>query len=173
VDWKQAAIVEQTALSLLARVGPDWGLDSAEAQQMLSWAAQLHEIGLDIAHAQHHKHGEYIVRECDLLGFSRDEQRLLATLVRSHRRKFPAAEVRELPHRRRQVERLAILLRLAVVLNRSRSPVYLPGIGVEVDKTSLTLRFPADWLDGHPLVRAGLEQERTYLEAIAFGLNFA
>jgi exopolyphosphatase/guanosine-5'-triphosphate,3'-diphosphate pyrophosphatase len=172
VDWKQAGSVEQTALSLLSQLASGWRLESPEAQRMLSWAAQIHEIGLDIAHAHYHKHGEYIVRESDLLGFSRDEQLLLATLVRSHRRKFPVVPIRELPHRRRTVERLAILLRLAVVLNRSRSPEYLPQIGVEVDKKALRLTFPEDWLDGHPLVRAGLEQEKDYLEAIGYRLEF-
>jgi exopolyphosphatase/guanosine-5'-triphosphate,3'-diphosphate pyrophosphatase len=173
VDWKQAASVEQTALSLLSRVETDWSLESPEAPRTMRWAAQLHEIGLDIAHAHYHKHGEYIVRESDLVGFSRDEQLLLATLVRSHRRKFPALAIRELPHRRRSVERLAILLRLAVVLNRSRSPEYLPEIGVTAEKKELRLSFPDGWLEEHPLVRAGLDQEKRYLETIDFTLGFA
>ena len=172
VDWGQAGRVEHTSLQLLRRVAPEWGLDSTEAQKMLAWAAQLHEIGLDIAHAQYHKHGGYIVRESDLLGFSRDEQLLLATLVRAHRRKFPDALIRQLPHRRRTVERLAILLRLAVVLHRSRSPAPLPAIDISTEKKSMSLQFPADWLDRHPLVQADLAQEETLLEAVGFGLRF-
>jgi len=172
VDREQAQRVEQTALELFGSVAADWKLDSAELQKVLSWSAQLHEIGLDIAHAHYHKHGEYIVRESDLLGFSRDEQLLLATLVRAHRRKFPEASIRELPHRRRSVARLAILLRLAVVLHRSRDPAPLPEIDVTVDKKTVALRFPAEWLDGHPLIQADLTQEQEWLEAVDLGLRF-
>lgn len=56
---------------------------------MLAWAARLHEAGLTISHSLYHKHGGYLVRNADLLGFSTSEQQRLAVLVRAHRRKFP------------------------------------------------------------------------------------
>jgi len=173
VDWRQAGRVECTALVCLGQVTAAWGLGSPDLRQLLSWAAALHEIGLDVAHAHYHKHGEYIVAMADLLGFSRQEQRLLAALVRAHRRKFPVEMIDGLPDAwRRPITRLAIVLRLACALHRSRSPKPLPEIRFTAAKRSLGLRFPARWLDDHPLTRADLEQEATYLAAAGHRLTF-
>jgi exopolyphosphatase/guanosine-5'-triphosphate,3'-diphosphate pyrophosphatase len=173
VDWNQAARVECTALRLLVQVAGDWRLASLQARQFLSWAAELHEIGLDIAHDHYHRHGQYIVANSDLHGFSRNEQQLLATLVRLHRRKFSVSAIRTLPRAwSRSAERLAILLRLAVVLHRSRSPEPLPEAKLSVAKKSIELRFPDGWLDEQPLTRAGLEAEASYLDTAGYRLRF-
>jgi exopolyphosphatase/guanosine-5'-triphosphate,3'-diphosphate pyrophosphatase len=97
----------------------------------------------------------------------------LAVLVRAHRRKFPVSRLAELGKRRRVVERLAVLLRLAVTLRRSRSPDPLPEFRLVGAKRTLDLRFPEGWLDRHPLTRTDLEQEAAYLAAARFSLTFA
>jgi exopolyphosphatase/guanosine-5'-triphosphate,3'-diphosphate pyrophosphatase len=171
VDWKQAGQVERTALMLLSQVAEEWRLDSRESRQLLSWAAQLHEIGLDIAHAQYHRHGEYIIAASDLYGFSREEQKLLSTLVRAHRRKLPVSVLKVLPRKRgREVERLAILLRIAVLLHRSRAPDAMPQPKLTVGKKSLSVQFAEGWLDDHPLTLADLRQEAHHLEAAGYRL---
>ncbi|MGV2436492.1 MAG UNVERIFIED_CONTAM: hypothetical protein LVT10_17680 [Anaerolineae bacterium] len=43
-------------------------------KQFLHWAAQLHELGHDIAHSQYHKHSAYVIEHGDLAGFSRQDQ---------------------------------------------------------------------------------------------------
>jgi len=173
VDWQQAGRVECTALMLLGQVEQDWRLTSRDSRQLLSWAARLHEIGLDVAHAHYHKHGEYILGQSDLLGFSRDEQAMLATLVRTHRRKIPVSIFKSVPRgRRKEAERLAALLRLAVVLHRSRTPEEKLDPKLEVGKKSLRLKLPADWLTEHALTRADLETEAEHLTALGFELRF-
>jgi exopolyphosphatase/guanosine-5'-triphosphate,3'-diphosphate pyrophosphatase len=174
VDWQQAGRVEHTSLYCLNQVAEAWGITDRESRQLLCWAALLHEIGLDIAHSHYHKHGEYIIEMADLFGFSRQEQKLLAVLVRSHRRKLAMRRFHELPENRfLSVFRLAVLLRLAVVLNRSRSPEMLPEFELTAGRRSLKLRFPDGWLDAHPLTRAGLEHEASYLKAGEFKLGFS
>jgi exopolyphosphatase/guanosine-5'-triphosphate,3'-diphosphate pyrophosphatase len=174
VDRGQAARVEETARRYLRRLSRPWELTSKDTARLLSWAAQLHEIGLDIAHQQFHKHGAYIVAESDLFGFSREDQRVLATLVRAHRRKFPSGAVKALPRRwRRPAERLAVLLRLAVVLHRSRSSDPLPRLQLGPGKRSLKVRIPSGWMDAHPLTVADLDQERAYLEEAGFRLDLS
>ena len=173
VDRLLAARVEQTGLALLAQVAASWGLDARNARQFLSWAANLHEIGLDIAHSHYHRHGEYIVAHADLQGFSLPEQQVLATLVRSHRRRFPTEAIAALPRNwSAWTERLAMPLRLAVVLHRSRSPLPLPPIELSAAKNALDLRFPPGWLDEHPLTRADLETEATYLREAGYRMSF-
>ena len=173
VDREQAARVKQTGLALLAQVTETWGLETRRARQFLSWAANLHETGLDIAHNHYHRHGEYIVAHADLQGFSLPEQQALATLVRSHRRKFPAEVIAALPRNwSTWIERLALPLRLSAVLHRSRSPVPLPPIELAADRNALDLRFPPGWLDEHPLTRADLETEAACLHEAGYRLSF-
>ena len=174
IDQGHASNVERTASRLLLEVADAWALGSAASRQLISWAVHLHEIGLDIAHQQYHKHGEYIVAASDLSGFSREEQTLLATLVRGHRRKFPVSLFEELPGSQiRMMERLTILLRLAVVLHRCRRPPPFPEPWLAVNKRSLKLTFPERWLDEHPLTRADLEQEGSYLETAGYKLKLS
>ena len=169
VDEAHAKRVEETALACLDKIKGDWDLDDDVCARMLGWSARLHEIGLDISHSQYHKHGAYIVENADIAGFSRMEQKILAALVRAHRRKFPRMAFDQLPKRWQQrAHRLAILLRLAVLLNRGRSKS-LPGFVIAAHDKAITLGFPEGW-EQHPLTRADLEQEQLYLEAAGYRL---
>jgi exopolyphosphatase/guanosine-5'-triphosphate,3'-diphosphate pyrophosphatase len=173
-DAEQAGRVRETALQLYRMVATDWKLDNEELEQMLAWASDLHEVGKMVAFNQYHKHGEYIIRNANLDGFSQQEQLLLGVLVRAHRRKFPADAFRLVPKRwTRQAIRLAILLRLAVTLNRGRSDVQLPGIGIKGGKSTITLDIQKDWLEFHPLTRADLASEAEYLAAVNYKLIVA
>jgi exopolyphosphatase/guanosine-5'-triphosphate,3'-diphosphate pyrophosphatase len=173
VDAEQVERVRATALSLLRQVEKDWDLVETSADQYLSWAAQLHEIGLDIAHVKYHKHGAYLLANADLPGFSRAEQQLLAVLVGHHRRKIELFDTSELPAEwRKPVFRLTVLLRLAVLLNRSRSATQLPDIHLAAGARKLEVNFPKDWLENNYLTQANLEQEREWLRTVGFKLRF-
>lgn len=170
-DSGHAGRVETTALYLLGQVAGSWQLPEGTPARMLGWAAQLHEVGLDISHSQYHKHGAYIVGWSDLAGFSRDEQQVLATLVRAHRRKFPLGQFRDLPGDwSEQAMCLAVLLRLAVVLHRGRSARPLPAVTLSASGRELALGFPGGWLERHPLAGADLEEEAAYLARAGFRL---
>lgn len=174
VDTQQNARVHDTVLKLLEQCADAWGLTEEKWAEILGWAAQVYEIGITIAHSQHHKHAAYILENADLAGFSREEQKQLAILVRSHRRKFPLQGFRELPSDQvKPLQRLAILLRLAVLLHRSRSPEALPQLELTAQKKQIRLCFPTGWLDNHALTQAELVQEAEYLEAVDYRLEFA
>lgn len=173
VDIVQAQRVATTAQDLLAAVASLWALETEESQ-FLRWAAQLHEIGLNIAFNRYHKHGAYIVGHADLGGFSLQEQQFLALLIRAHRRSFPVQEWTALPERWQNLGlRLAALLRLAVILNRSRSASQVPELKVFPTRKGLKLEFPASWLPQHPLTQADLVAEASYLQTLNFSLKFA
>ena len=161
IDELQAKRVRDTALGLLAQLAAPWGLRAAEDRLLLSWAADLHEIGMDIAHSQYHKHGAYLLAHMDMPGFSRLDQGQLATLVRLHRRKFSAPDAPFSSEQR--ILRLAALLRLAVILHRGRSNAPLPHIAAVAKKAQVALTLPADWLAKHPLTKLDLEEEMAYL----------
>jgi exopolyphosphatase/guanosine-5'-triphosphate,3'-diphosphate pyrophosphatase len=174
VDLEQAARVEATAAALLAQVRRAWSLGDERYRLLLSWAARLHEVGLDIAHARYHHHGGYLLANADMPGFVRLEQQLLAALVTYHRRKLEDPFLAGLPASwRTPLFRLIVLLRLAVLLNRTRSPDELPQISVEAGNALLEVRFPDGWLSGSPLTAADLEQEQEWLQARGFDLRVA
>lgn len=174
VDEQQAKRVEISAAALLSQVARDWDLVASEHVELLSWAAQLHEIGLAMSHSSFHKHGAYLVANSDLSGFSRQQQRMLAALIRGHRRRFPTEVFEALPERlRRPAERLCILLRLAVLLHRGRSPMGKPMLYLDVKDTRLRASFRKDWLKKHPLTQAELDQEAAHLKSAGYTLEFS
>lgn len=173
LDRAQAERVNATAQALLNQVRDRWGLAAEEWTHNLDWAARLHEIGLLLTHDLHHKHGAYILQHAELPGFSNSDQTLLAALVRRHRRGFSAGAFQHLPKEVAPLaQRLGVLLRLAVVLHRSRSRQPLPPLELGVSQRRLDLRFPAGWLDDHPLTQADLTAEARYLKKAGFRLAF-
>jgi exopolyphosphatase/guanosine-5'-triphosphate,3'-diphosphate pyrophosphatase len=173
VDMDQASQVETTAIVLFKEAAAPWGLVEADHEQLLRWAARLHEIGLMVSHGQYHKHGAYLVKNMDMPGFSEGEQSLLSVLIRGHRRKFAFEEFIGLGEDIAGVARhLCLLLRLAVALHRSRTGTPLPPLTLEVDGAAMRLRFPEGWLEEHPLTRADLEQEADYLKMAGFKFKF-
>jgi exopolyphosphatase/guanosine-5'-triphosphate,3'-diphosphate pyrophosphatase len=163
--------VARTLKRCLGMVGAAWNLTDPHPARLLGWAAQLHEIGLDVAHAQYHKHGAYILEHADLAGFSRQEQHQLALLVRVHRRKFALTEFATLTDDTRQsLTRQAVLLRLVVALHRSRAALRLPRFTLHAAGNTLTIDFPPGWLERHPLTGADLAQEAQFLAPAGFNL---
>ena len=172
IDQAHADRVQSTALGLLGQVATDWALESPDASHALIWAAQLHELGLAVNYTGHHKHGGYLVASSDLPGFSRDEQLLVAALVRGHRRKLEEVYFESLPlELRLQARRLTVLLRLSVLLNRNRDPESVPTPKLSVQGNRLELTFDREWLAAHPLVHADLEGEQRMLKPIGFRLE--
>ncbi|MDE0061961.1 MAG: exopolyphosphatase [Gammaproteobacteria bacterium] len=169
IDAAHAKRVRDTALSLLAQTAVAWDLTESSNRLLLAWAADLHEIGMDIAHNHYHRHGGYLLAHMDMPGFSWPDQFQLAGLVRSHRRKFPVETEPTLA--RKHILRLAALLRVAVILNRSRSKKPLPHISAAATNDRLSLTIPKKWLAKHPLTSLNLEEEADYLSASSIALQ--
>ena len=173
VDAEQALRVRETAQMLFDQVASTWGLGALE-REVIGWCADIHEVGLAIAHSGHHQHGAYIVANSDLAGFTRQGQQVIATIIRSQRRKPQRAQFDALPARfQRDARSLTALLRLAALLQRGRSNDALPVICLDPGERSLKVVFPDGWLNRHPLTRADLEQERDYFKQIDIKLQVA
>jgi exopolyphosphatase/guanosine-5'-triphosphate,3'-diphosphate pyrophosphatase len=172
VDLVQAERVESTAVTFLEQVEQIWALTDPACEQLLRWAARLHEIGLDVAHSGYHRHGAYLLANADMAGFPHAEQKLLAIMVGSHRRRPAIEEAGELmPPWDKRAPPMTLLLRLAVLLHRGRSAVALPDIRLTARADSLEVRFPAGWLEDHPLTVADLQTETEYLKKAEFRLR--
>ncbi|ESS66955.1 exopolyphosphatase Ppx [Methyloglobulus morosus KoM1] len=174
-DKHHANRIKQTIRHMLSQLSCDSCLlDKPEVEQFLEWAGELHEIGHDIAHNQYHKHSAYIIEHADLAGFTNQDQTLLATIIRCHKRKFPRSRFNELPAPWNNLAPfMTIILRLAVVLHRNRQEHVLPDFTIGITKSTIELRFPSGWLLNSPLTHADLIQEADYLKPVGFKLEFS
>jgi len=173
IDAAQAARVEATALRLFDQVAPAWTLDGDD-RRMLSRAARLHEIGLAIAHSGYHGHGAYILEHSDIAGFSQQEQRVLAALVRTHRRGIPKSAFELIPDRLlANTRHVAALLRLAVLLHRAHETDEFPMLRLQADGERLQLALAERWLRARPLLRADLAGEPDDMLGLGVTLKLA
>lgn len=131
---------------------------------LLKWAAMLYEVGLTINHSGLHRHSSYILQNTNLPGFNQDQQTLLATLVRFHRK---AVKVEEMPRltlfKKKQFLPLVFLLRLGTLLNNQRQATSTPEIlKLTTDDGHWTLTFPYGYFSQNNLVQLDLEREQSY-----------
>lgn len=92
---------------------------------ILEIAAMLHDIGHFINAIDHDQHGYYLLQHHPLIGLARNEQDILANIVRYHRKGTPSQadeNIKALPPQDRlTVSKLCALLRLADALDTSHT----------------------------------------------------
>lgn len=172
VDTTQATLVLNTSLKLMDQCAKAWKLKHKDSRSMLGWAALLHEVGLQINSRGVQRHSAYILGNVDMPGFTQEQQDLLATLVRFHRKKIRVAEIPAFyQYDVNLVKRLIALLRLGALLNIKRQEDFIPDFQVDAQKHSLTITFPENWLEGRPILSADLERESGYWKALDLSLT--
>jgi len=147
-------------------VARDWDLEDGVWRELLGWAAKVHEVGLDIAHYQYHKHGAYLIEHSDLAGFSREDQLMLALLVRGHRRNIPKDKFAEFGKDGTKLIRLCVLLRFAILFHHIRGTQQMPQVELNANGNSLEVVFPENWLDENQLTQADFEIEAQWLTRV-------
>ena len=163
VDEDTVGIVERRARVFFTTARQAWQLDTPD-WELLRWAAHTHEIGRAIAHKNFNRHSAYVLRHADLPGFSQEEQEQLAVLALGQRGK-PVSELysdipeTELPRMRR----LVAIVRLAMCFKHVEKLERLPDFALEATADSLSLTFPPDWLEQHPLTARELAAEQEVL----------
>lgn len=170
-DQEQAERVANSAINLWQQIKQRWQIDDPSAQQWLTWAAQLCEIGLDINHAAFHKHSAYIIANSDIAGFSQQEQQVLAAMVLASKKKF---SLKALPITQQAPEgiwQLTLLLRLALTLNRARKSDEQHMPTITGNMKSLSLIFAENELEQFPLLAADLASEAELLDSAGIQLE--
>ncbi|MCX7828414.1 MAG: Ppx/GppA family phosphatase [Thermanaerothrix sp.] len=125
-DEEHAFRVRDLALGLFdsARAEGLHGLGEQD-RQLLGYAAMLHDVGMFISFSNHHLHSHYIISNSDMLGFQREELKVMAAVAMYHRKKAPRKkhlQFKELsPEQQCRVKVLSLFLRLAETLDRSHT----------------------------------------------------
>lgn len=114
--------VAKLSLSFFDQMKDFHKLDN-HCREYLEAAALLHDIGYHIAHNNHHKHSQYIIKNSELLGFNEREINIISNIARYHRKSHPKdkhKDYEELTERSREiVDKLAAILRLSDALDRT------------------------------------------------------
>jgi exopolyphosphatase/guanosine-5'-triphosphate,3'-diphosphate pyrophosphatase len=170
---QHASRIESTAMHLYEQAAETWQINTPGLEQILRWAAMLHEIGLSVSHSRYQFHGAYLIEHSDLPGFNRQEQAELATVISLHRRKLQQINLEKHPYPGQvQLLHISLILRLAVVLHRSRSEHPAPELKLRINRQSYTLVFPGGWLEQHPLTKADLKQEAEYVRIAGYRFEY-
>jgi exopolyphosphatase/guanosine-5'-triphosphate,3'-diphosphate pyrophosphatase len=111
-------------------------------RELLEAAALLHDVGYHIAADQHHKHSEYIIRNCVMPGFTSDETVLLSSVARYHRKSHPKKKhpvfAAMTSAEQNMVGVLASILRIAEGLDRRQQSV-VHGLEVRITEAGLEI----------------------------------
>ena len=176
IDQAQAERVYQTAALLFGQYAC-WQNPELidDMQDVLFWAARLHEVGIVINHKNLQKHSAYILYNTELPGYDNEQHRLLSTLVRYHMGNFKLPEMFKFSrYHEKDVLALIRILRLAIILNRSRQATEkTEEITLKIDRTlhHWTLQFSADYLQHNPLIKNELLLEYRFLQGLGFSLT--
>ncbi|HWK69664.1 MAG TPA: exopolyphosphatase [Burkholderiaceae bacterium] len=170
VDTRQSERVKRTALTFFDQLGLDDGPEKQELERTLGWAADLHEVGISIAHAEYHKHSAYILEHADMPGFSNDDQQLLALFALGHHGKISKLPTLE-PARGRRLTLLC--LRLAVLLSRRREDQDQLPVTIALNGKGVTINVDREWLASHPLSEYSLQAEKREWNKAGFELEVA
>lgn len=149
-DKGHAEIVKRNSLKLFDDMKA-LGMHSMddEMRTMLSYAAQLHDIGEFISYTKHNLHSYIIISNSFLPGFTNDELRKIALMARFHHKKFPDATSKYFGSMDRaeakDVLEASMMLKIADILDRHRNS--------SVDTVSLSLS------DGVLIMEIGSERD--------------
>ncbi|RQW62275.1 exopolyphosphatase [Vibrio viridaestus] len=147
-----------------------------ELFSLLKWAALLHEVGLSMSLQGYHKHSAYILRYTNMPGFNSEQQLVISTLARFHRKALKLGEMNEFTiYKKKHIIQLIRILRLAVVLNGQRNDSPLPSVSIDISKDDewSILCEDKDWLIDNKLLEADLNNEKGYWESAGWTLNIA
>ncbi len=144
-NWMRdhAEHIARLTLQLFDKLEPLHHLDKPY-RELLEYAALLHNIGAFISISSHHKHGQYIILNGELRGFSPSEIEIIAHVVRYHRKSPPSERHTAYnllkPEHKRAVDLLSGMLRIANGLERGHRK-NIQKVSVEIRERDITLRL--------------------------------
>jgi len=129
-------------------------------RMMLETAAILHDIGAFIKASGHNRHGQYIVANSEIFGLPRDEQDIIANVIRYHRGDSPSeADIEYISLQREErilVLKMASILRVADALDRGHSQQIKD---ITIDRRSETIALHAQGIYDISLELMGVEEK--------------
>ena len=164
-DLRHGEQVRELALQLFDQLWPYHHMDF-ELRTVLEAGATLHDSGHLIHRKNHHRHGEYLVRNAKISGLRGWAKNMTGCLVRYHNGKSEPSAAHKLyasldGARRKQTRILAGMLRLA---ERLESDHHQAIAGLSVEGGPHDVRIHVELRDESRLNLAGIERKARLLE---------
>ncbi len=174
VDTEQGQRVGSVALQWLQSMYPKGKEDVQQINRLcrkLSWAAQLHEVGVAISHSDYHKHGAYILDNADLVGFSMPELHRLGLLILGQRGKLKKLEIELVEN---EFAKMLMALRLSLIVCHARKDPQYTALTLQCDehKKRITLTAPETWVSDFPQSAHLLKQETLSWQKASWSFEF-
>jgi exopolyphosphatase/guanosine-5'-triphosphate,3'-diphosphate pyrophosphatase len=129
-------------------------------RRMLEIAAILHDIGMYINGADHHRHGYYLVANSEIFGLHRDELDMIATVIRYHRGDPPVrGDIEYIALQREErilVLKMASILRVADALDRGHAQRVKK---LDLERKAETMMIHTEGVPDLSLEQIGIEQK--------------
>lgn len=172
IDKVHAGRVAETITDLLERLGEEWPkMESSASLDFLTEAAHLHEIGIQISSNSLQRHSAYILENSDMPGYNQEQQIVLSTLVRWHRKRIKVSEFPELRIVSKKIFlHMLFVLRFAIIINMTRKPINVEKINLSYDDKILVCGIGGVLLQKNPLFEADLIREQAYLAEVGIDL---
>ena len=148
-DEKHAQTVTALALELFDSA-KQIGLHTLgeKERDILMYASTLHDVGDFLSFNDHHMHSYYIINNAGLLGFSKQEIKIMANIAKFHRKKLPSKKTlrsEEIDEESKIIVLvLSTFLRLAEKLDRSHCGLVKKAEFTRENKDHVLLRFYSD-----------------------------
>ncbi|KGG16501.1 MULTISPECIES: Ppx/GppA phosphatase family protein [unclassified Prochlorococcus] len=143
VNRERSARIANNALSIYENTQGSLHNDSGIGKDLLWAAAMLHLCGQHINLSSYHKHSWYLIRHCELLGYSQAEHLMVAAIARYHRKSLPKKkhdvwQLLENKEDRKIVSEMSLILRLASAMDKRPESVIS---SLKVKQSSLEIIF--------------------------------
>jgi exopolyphosphatase/guanosine-5'-triphosphate,3'-diphosphate pyrophosphatase len=173
VDQHIADLVCRRVETLASATLSEWRLLGSEVD-LLIWAAAMHEVGAAVSQKNYSQHSAYLVLNSDLPGFAQQDQEVMAALISGLRGKVRSEILDAIPSRKKpNVVRMMILLRLAVTLKHVEEMEDIPDLSVCANGETLTLTYPQDWGEAHPLTIWEIQQSKPSFEKLGLTVSLS
>lgn len=172
VDTEYADLVVNSCTTIFDEIAASWFIDNRDNLQLLCWAAMLHEVGLQINSRGVQRHSSYIIENSEMAGFNQEQQLLIATLVRFHRKKIKRSEFPKLNNYPiNLLEKLLIILRLSVLINVNRNEPALTSFTLACFGRTMRILIREGEAQTTPLLLADLQTEADMLATIDYQME--
>jgi exopolyphosphatase/guanosine-5'-triphosphate,3'-diphosphate pyrophosphatase len=174
VDLDHAMRVRESAMKLFHDLRSLHRLPT-EYKEWIAAAAMLCEVGDYVNRTGRHRHTYYIISHSEILGYTPQQRKLIATIARYLGKSRPSAEDAPFkmlpPSEQKQIVKASLLLRLASALNLGRSgalKIFHARIRAGAVELELTPKRPMS-VD---LELWAVEKEKAYFREV-FGCDFS
>ena len=146
VDKERSEKVTNIAFQIYDQTKNIFNSNTDPKAKDLLWAAcHLYNCGKYVNIASHHKHSWYLIKNCELLGYSQTETNMIASIVRYHRKTLPKKRHESWQSLVSKEDKILVLdmsliLRLAASLDQRPQNV-ISSIKIKLEKNMLSFQL--------------------------------